>query len=117
MQLRGSQIVFKGLFAEEVSSPVVSLTKIQGRSQDLNRLRNECLLERYYYTARKNGPETTYEYNVKQVAAQFFLSPYHASKIILGHSHQLTALKLQWKNESIEKMQKHFAKKWGHLNW
>jgi hypothetical protein len=117
MQLRGGNIAYKAVLFDEPETPVISLTKIQGRSQELNQRRNECLLDRYYFIARSNGPEMRYEATVKRVASEFFLSPYHASKIILNHAKQLTSLKLQWKAESLEKMQKHFAKKWQHLVW
>ncbi len=117
MNLRGAQISFKEIFFDKADTPVISLTKIQGRNQDLNRRRNECLVDRYYYTARRNGTGTSYEHNIKEVAEQFFLSPYHASKVILSHNVQLTELKLKWKNEQLDKLQKHLSRKWPHLSW
>lgn len=117
MQLRGAQLAFKQIFADEAETPVLSLTKIQGRNHDLNKRRNECLVERYYFICRQKGMDYTYEAAVKQVAMQFFLSPYHASKVILGHHNLLTQLKLQWKTEPAEKLARHFARKWPHLVW
>lgn len=117
MQLRGGQLAFKNIFSEEPEVPVISLTKIQGRNQELNQRRNECLVDRYYFICRQKGPDFKYEAAVKEVAAQFFLSPYHASKVILSHHTQLTQLKLKWKAETVEKMARQFARKWPHLFW
>jgi hypothetical protein len=117
IQIRGSQIAFKNIFFDEPETPVVSLTKINGRNQELNQQRNECLVDRYYYICRSRGTDYNYDASVKEVAAQFFLSPYYAGKVILNHPSQLTSLKIKWKNEPIEKMAKHFAKKWSHLVW
>lgn len=116
MQLRGGNIAFKNVLFDEPEIPVINLTKIQGRNQELNQRRNECLVDRYYFTGRLNS-ESNYEAIVNKVAAQFFLSPYYCSKVILNHTRQLTELKLTWKAEPVEKMQKHFARKWPHLVW
>lgn len=117
MQLRGAQLAFKQIFAEEAKPPVISLTPLQGRNQDLNRSRNECLVDRYYFICRQKGTDFRYEAAIKEVAGQFFLSPYHTGKIVLNHHNLLTELKIQWKSEPIEKMARHFTKKWPHLVW
>ncbi|MGQ0740202.1 MAG: hypothetical protein ACT4OJ_14215 [Bacteroidota bacterium] len=117
MNLRGGNIAFKTLFDEPAEAPVIYLSKIQGRSQELNQRRNECLIDRYYFIARSNGPEMRYEATVKRVASEFFLSPYHASKIIINHSRQRTELKMRWKAEPIEKIKGYLSKKWPHLVW
>lgn len=116
MHLRGSQTSFKEIFFDEPQAPVISISKNQGRNQDLNQRRNECLVERYYFIARKNE-KWAYEETVKEVASQFFLSPFHASKVILGQHTRLTALKMQWKSEPVDKIQKHLMRKWPHLVW
>lgn len=117
MQLRGSQLAFKQIFADEADTPVISLTKIQGRNQELNQQRNECMVDRYYFICRQKGGDYNYESAIRELARQFFLSSYHTSKVILGHHTMLTKLKMQWKNETVEKMAKHFQRKWPHLTW
>lgn len=114
MAVRGSQVSFMKVFYEE-TTPVINITKNSGRNKELNSKRNECLLDRYYFIAKSTGKR--FDLCIGIVAAEFFISDFHASKIILQHPNMLTALKIQWKAEPVEKMQKHFAKKWAHLVW
>jgi len=58
-----------------------------------------------------------YHAAVDEIAPQFFLSSFRAAKIIQDDRAMLSALRKQWKDQPVEKIQKHFSKKWPHLVW
>lgn len=115
--LVGAQTSFKDIFDDEVLAPVLPIKKVQGRDEDLNRLRNECLLHRYYWICRKNGPEYTYKAAIRDTASLFFLSPFYTSKVVLNNNELLIQIKQKWKGETTEKMSKDFARRWPQLVW
>ena len=115
MNLRGSQVAHKLLFSDEPSTPVIPITRTIGRNADLNDARNECLVERFFFISHKT--KMWFQPAVQEVAPQFFISAFHASKLILANRGKLSVLRKQWKDQPIEKVQKHFSKKWPHLVW
>jgi hypothetical protein len=116
VKLRGSHIAHQLLFMEEATStPVIPIDRQQGRNPDLNDKRNDCLTDRFVFLSLKT--KMYFNAAVDEVAPQFFISSFHASKLILADRAKLSSLRKQWKDEPIEKMQKHFAKKWPHLVW
>lgn len=115
--MRGANIAYKNLFNEPDEAPVISIEKVQGRNPDLNNRRNECLLDRYYFLLRFKGFDYKYEAIVRDVAAAFFISKTMCSKVIIDNTDVLADIKKQWKNEPIDKLAKHLAAKWQHLNW
>ncbi len=112
--LRGSQVSFKHVFYNE-PAPVIPITRNNGRNKEQHERRNDCLLDRYYFICRNTGK--FFDAVVKIVADEFFITEFHASKVILQNNEKLVVLKQQWKNEAPEKMQKVFMKKWPHLVW
>ena len=113
--IRGARIINGLLFSDDVTTETAVLPAAKGRNPDLNEKRNECLLDRFVYHSIKT--KMYFNCAISEVAPQFFLSSFHASKLILAQRDKLSAIRRQWKNEPVEKMQKHFARKWPHLAW
>lgn len=113
--IRGSQISFKNVFYDEATTPSLPHTKANGRSKELHDRRNECLLERYYFTGRIT--KQRYEAVIEKVAAEFFITDFHCSKIILQNNDKLISIKMKWKNEDDKKVLQAFTKKWPQLVW
>lgn len=115
VKLRGSHIAHQLLFADDCPTPVISIDRKPGRDADENNRRNECLVDRFFFHTLKT--KMFFGAAVNEVAPQFFLSPFHASKLILANRDSLSLLKKEWKDKPVEKAQKHFSNKWPHLVW
>ena len=102
--MRG-QMIFKGLIKDRgLGSPIQ-----KGRSNKLVNRRNECLIARYYYYGYFKS--MCYEEILRQLVAEFFLSPSTIANIIQSNSEQLQALKQR------AQVMYYFQNHWPHLKW
>lgn len=108
MQVKGATTLFKELFYDE--APVVTMKPRKGRNDELNNLRNECLISRYYYTGREN-PKISYDALIKDIAAQFFISTFTVHDVLQDNYSFLFGLKKENPGKA------YFVKKWPHLVW
>lgn len=116
LKIRGSQVIHNVLFADEPQqATLIPITRTAGRDAELNESRNECLVDRFFYVSHRT--KKWYNEVIAEVAPQFFLSPFYTGKLLQNNRSMLSRLRKEWKDESHEKMQKHFAKKWPHLTW
>jgi hypothetical protein len=107
MNVRGATTLFAGIFYDE--APVVTMKPRKGRSDELNALRNECLVSRYYYTGRES--KRAYTLLIREIAEQFFISPVTVSEVIQDNYSLLIGLKKENPGKA------YFMKKWPHLVW
>lgn len=107
MNVRGATTLFKDIFYDE--APVVEMNPRKGRNDELNALRNECLVARYYFTGRET--RKSYPVLIKEIADQFFLSTRTVHDVIQVNYSQLTGLKRESPGKGW------FAKKWPWLLW
>jgi len=101
--MRGSNTLFADIF--EV--PALPKQK-KGRNKDLHDLRNECLIERYFYYGTKR---LSYHAILETIGKEFFVSTYTIPYLIADHSAHLQKLKQE--KPAI----KYFKDKWPHLVW
>lgn len=104
---RGSQSLFADIFYAE--TPVVQLIPKRGRNSDLDDKRNECLIDRYYYTGKTT--KTNYQELITSIAMQFFISPTTAHNVIQANKTHLLSLR------AADPSKKYFQDKWPHLVW
>lgn len=115
---RGSISIFKDLFNND--QPAVHLS---GDKTLIRKQKNECLIDYYYFTGRKevliNNRPAKLGYNdlLNITAATFFLSPFTVHDIIQANGDLVTLVKQQWKDEPMDKLQKHFQQKWPQFVW
>lgn len=107
MKVRGSATLFNNIFYDE--APVVQMKPRKGRNDELNALRNECLIARYFYTGRES--QKVYSVLIREIADQFFISPVTVSEVIQGNYNLLMGLKKENPGKG------YFVKKWPHLVW
>lgn len=107
MSQRGAITLFSDIFSEPAKP-------ISG-SQSLRQKKIECIIDFYYFTGKKTGLK--YEGLMEKCSEAFFLSTFTLHDIMQGNLDKLLVLKKLWKDESIDKLQKHLAKKWPHLIW
>jgi hypothetical protein len=109
MSHRGTNILHKEIFLFNEPAQVIQINSKQGRDQTLDKKRNECLVDRYFYIGRTT--KMSYIPLLQKVAAEFFISTYTAGKVITKNLDLLHQLK----NDSPSR--NYFAKKWPHLVW
>ena len=101
--MRGSNTLFSDIFEDNV---VIKQRK--GRSADLIKLRNECLIDRYFYYGLQ---KFRYNYILDILSKEFFLSPITIPEVIEANFEKLSALKKE------QPAMKYFKEKWPHLSW
>ncbi len=115
--MRGSQTIYKNLFNETVAEIVAT------KQPSLRDLRNECILDYYYYHGRKetiiNGKATRMSYPslLEVVGAAFFLSTFTIHDIISKSTDQIAILKQEWKDRPVQQLRKHLEGKWSMFIW
>jgi hypothetical protein len=105
--MRGSNILFADIF--ETPPSEVQHGGKKGRCPELNHLRNECLVERFYYYGKFF--DKRYTTIIETLAREFFLSEITVPKVISANRDQLTSLRKQ--QPAIP----YFKKRWPHLTW
>lgn len=108
MKVRGATTLFENVFYAD-EAPVVQMVPRKGRSTERDAQRNECLIDRYYFTGRES--KCAFHILINQMADQFFISPSTVSNVIQANYSQLATLK----KDSPAKG--YFQKKWPHLVW
>jgi hypothetical protein len=81
----------------------------KGRNDKLLTRRNECLLARYFFLGFYKN--MCYEEILRQLAAEFFLTPNTITHIIQGNEELLRAIKQRGG------VTYYFQNKWPHLKW
>ena len=102
---RGSQTLFAEIFE---STPGVAEQR-KGRSADLHKKRNECLIDRYYFYGKFE--EKRYSIILETLSHEFFISVVTIPDVISENVAQLQVLKREKPTEH------YFKKKWPHLVW
>lgn len=106
--MRGSNTLFTDIF-NQPSAPSQKTSK--GRSNLLHTARNEALVSRYFYYGNFFDRKYSYEYIIKKVATEFYLSPVTVPEIIEANYSLLVTLKKE------QPALKFFKEKWPHLVW
>jgi len=101
--MRGSNTLFADIF----ETPVPTRLK-KGRSSDLIALRNECLIQRYFYYGQQ---KIRYDVILEKVGTEFFVSVHTIPDIIANHVHDLKRMK------DNPPSPKELQKKWPFLVW
>ena len=102
--MRGEKI-YQQLVKDNGTKGTVS----KGRSDKLVSKRNDCLLARYYYYGHfKNF---CYEEILRQLVAEFFLSPKTIISIVQNNTDNL----LSFKEQGLVMF--YFQRNWPHLKW
>lgn len=101
---RGSNTLFADIF----ETPTLPAKQKKGRNKDLHVLRNECLIDRYFYYGSQR---LSYTAILETIGKEFFVSTYTIPYLIADHVQQLKKLKEEKPNPQ------HFKKKWPHLVW
>ena len=100
---RGSNTLFSDIF----DAPAIPKQR-RGRNKDLHDLRNECLIDRYFFYGSQR---LSYNAILDMISREFFVSTFTIPYLVGEHVHQLKQLK-------EEKPTVHyFKKKWPHLVW
>jgi hypothetical protein len=102
--MRGQQI-----HKEMIKGKSLNAESRRGRNDRLVALRNECLLNRYFYFGFYKNK--TYEEIIRSLVSEFFLSPNTITLIIQKHSEELMIIK---KRAAVSY---YFQTKWPHLKW
>lgn len=105
--MRGVNTLYSDIFQPQ--QPAQKAGK--GRSSELHKARNEALVSRYFYYGNFFNRQYSYEFIIKRVASEFFLSPETVPDIIDNNYHLLIELKKE--QPGI----KYFKEKWPHLVW
>jgi hypothetical protein len=107
MSLRyASNHLFNELFAE---TPVLTIASRNGRNEELDQRRNDCLIDRFFFIGRET--KMGWQPTVIKTAEQFFLTPFQVSKIVQRNADKLRKLKKEQPGKN------YFIKKWPHLVW
>ncbi len=102
--MRG-QMVYKDIIKNSgLGTPIQ-----KGRNNKLVTRRNECLLARYYYHGYCKN--MCYEEVLRQLVAEFFLSPNTIANIILENTEHLQSLKQR------AHLMYYFQNHWPHIKW
>lgn len=104
MSLRGTNTLFKDIY--ELPLPE---KQRKGRSESLINLRNDCLVDRYYFIAKTTG--LRYELVIGILSKEFFLSEVTIPEILDDNYYKIAAVK------KAAPTKKELEKKWSHLNW
>jgi hypothetical protein len=107
MTPRGILTLFNDIYAPEQDDNATRARK--GRSEHHISLRNECLVDRYYFHAKFS--EKRYDIILKILSTEFFLSEVTIPEIIGENTTQLHNLKKDQPKKQL------FIKKWPHLVW
>jgi hypothetical protein len=105
--MRGSSSLFTDLLDTKVSASKIE--KRKGRSADLIKARNECLVARYYFYL--NFSERRYEIIVELLSKEFFISTVTIPELL---SKNIQLLENFRKNKTDKT---YFDKKYPHLKW
>jgi hypothetical protein len=103
--IRGQQKLFKEVFVE---APALT-AKRQGRSETLHNLRNECLVDRFYFYGKFT--DKRYSAILDLLKFEFFLETFTIQERINENYGLLSELKLKQPGKN------YFHKKWPHLVW
>jgi len=106
--MRGQQVLFSEFFTEASEAPVLTIQR-KGRSEQLYGMRNEALLDRYYYYGKFT--DKRYESILDQLSEEFYLSPYTIQERINENFSKLDELKAH------QPTKEYFKKKYPHLIW
>ncbi len=101
--MRGSNTLFADIF----DAPAIPKQK-KGRNKDLHDLRNECLIDRYFYYGSKR---LSYSAVLETISREFFISAFTIPYLVSDYAAQLQKLKQE--KPSL----KYFKDKWPHLVW
>jgi len=100
--------VFKGLFDDQPTLQPEEAVESRGRNAELIQQRNEHLLYRFVWYGRDNY---RYEYIVKQLCEEFYLSERTVSQIITDHAADLQKIRQQ--NPTVDWLRKKYQNfKW-----
>ena len=106
--MRGFNTLFTDIF-DQSKEPSPKTSK--GRSNHLHQARNETLVSRYFYYGNFFDRKYSYEFIIKKVASEFYLSPVTVPEIIEANYNLLVKLKKE------QPALKYFREKWPHLVW
>ncbi|MBT1702941.1 hypothetical protein [Chryseosolibacter indicus] len=107
--MRGSLKLFEDIITPQHQPVAVMTVSKQGRSAELHTLRNECLLDRYFYYI--NFTDKRYTAVLEILSREFFIAQFTIQERIDENYHKLLALKQQNPQKA------YFQKKWSHLVW
>lgn len=103
--MRGQQSLFENMF---VAVPELTVSR-QGRSEELIKERNECLVSRYYYYGKFT--DKRYEAIMNELKKEFFIETTTIEERIQENFEKLAELKKQ------QPQKNYFKDKWPHLVW
>jgi len=106
---RGSQKLYKDL------NEPIEINHRRGRSIEYNKLRNDCLIDRYIFyliTTRNN-----YEAIISDLANDFFLSPVTIQNVLSMNYDNVVSLKKLYSGCSHKKINDTLKKKWTQYAW
>lgn len=101
--MRGSNTLFADIF-----EPPIEPQQKKGRNKDLNSLRNECLIDRYFWYGSQR---MSYNAILDKLGKEFFISTFTIPCIISCHVMALKRLK------ELSPDSRYFKQKWPHLSW
>jgi hypothetical protein len=104
--MRGANTLFKNVFQKQKSEVT---KKRKGRSPELHALRNECLVDRYYYYGKFS--DKRYTIIIETLSHEFFISPITIPELLSKNYSKIDKLKKQLPAKT------YFVKKWPHLRW
>jgi hypothetical protein len=96
-------------FKDILKEPGLGAPIVKGRNNKLILRRNDCLLARYYYYGFFRN--MLYEEIIRQLVAEFYISPNTIANIIQSHAEDLQALKHR------AQVLHYFQNHWPHLKW
>lgn len=108
MKVRGARSLFADIFYTD-ETPVATLPPKKGRNSEKDAQRNECLIDRYYYTG--STEKTNYFELISSIADQFFISATTAHNVIQANKSRIMQLR------TLKPTKKYFQDKWPHLVW
>ena len=103
--MRGQQLLFEQLIDKDTQLTVSR----QGRSQQLHDLRNECLIDRYFFYLKFT--DKRYDAILEKLKQEFFLEAFTIQERITEGYEFLAKLKQEPPQKN------YFVKKWPHLVW
>jgi len=103
--MRGQQSLFENMF---VDVPELTVSR-KGRSEELIKERNECLVDRYYFYG--SSTDKRYEAIMNDLKKEFFIETYTIQEILSENVDKLSELKKQ------QPQKNYFKDKWPHLVW
>lgn len=109
MSLRGANTLFKDIFEEPAEESAPS------KAPSFRKKKIDCIIDFYYYTGRKTGK--SYPNILEILGDVFFLSAFTLHDIMQANYDKLALMKQEWKDQPVEKLQKHLVKKWPYIVW